>query len=67
MLLSLKKLCGALKSSIIAGLGGLAELQRALCECISTCDANWSRCRGQLAEHRGGPNGGGLAKRGTGP
>lgn len=68
ILLSLKKFCTAVKSAIMAGLGSLVELQRALCDCISKCDANWWRCKNQLAEHRRQRNLGDLIpKRGTGP
>ena len=52
VLVAAKKLCTALKSALLAGLVGLAELQRGLCEFILKCDANWCELRKQLAEHR---------------
>jgi hypothetical protein len=52
--LSFRKLGTAIKSILLVGLAGLAELQRGLCDFASKCDANWCRLKRQLAEHRRG-------------
>ena len=51
-LVGLRKLVRAVRGATLAGLRGLPEVHRALCECVSKCDANQCRLRTQLAEHR---------------
>jgi hypothetical protein len=68
LLVSLKRLSRAVRTTVLGGLRGFPELHRAVCDCISQCDANWCRLRGQLAEHRHDRDLGGFApKHGTGP
>jgi hypothetical protein len=50
--LSVRKLCSAIKTAAMAGFRGFTELHRGLCNLIVECCANWYRCKARIAKLR---------------
>jgi len=51
-LLSLRKLCTAIKCVVMDGFRAFAELHHGLCDLIVECYTNWYRCKARLAKLR---------------